>query len=263
MKCMSCQAEIPPSFVHAIQSNTCAGCGGAIMNEESKFILTELKEAIVKMAEDPKGLAEGLAGWILSNYNVTKIGETVEPTNFHRKAAVNSKKQGKQGPKLKIANNPVADFLKRTNASKGLENRPDLRELVNTINSGNVDENLYGDGEELDQEENEIDNSEYSENEDFDPSFENEDLDPYEEAETNRKNFRSIRNAAENNSLTLPGSPGQRPLSRKDQADIAQAMSGGADLEAVEALHEARKARLQKSRDIASGGGQGSFRRGG
>lgn len=263
MKCMSCQAEIPPSFVYALQINQCPGCSGKIMDDISIQLLTELKEAIVKMAEDPKGLAEGLAGWILSNYNVTKIGETVEPTNFHRKPIANSKKQSKQGPKLKIANNPVHDFLKRTNASKGLENRPDLRELVNTINSGNVDENLYGDDEELDQEENEIDNSEYSEDEDLDTSFENDDLDPYEEAETNRKNFRSIKNAAENNSLTLPGSPGQRPLSRKDQAEIAQAMNGGADLDAVAALNEARKSRLQKSRDVASGGGQGSFRRGG
>lgn len=80
MKCMSCNAEIPPEWVACIQENKCPGCGGAIMDDSSKQLLDELREAMQRMPGDP----EGLAGWLLSNYQLIKIG-SAEPTVFHRK----------------------------------------------------------------------------------------------------------------------------------------------------------------------------------
>lgn len=252
MFCESCKIQIPPAWVLVIAKNECPACGGAIMSETSKALLSELKEAMAKMPNDP----EGLAGWLLSNYTLSKIGDAEPTTHFNRKPSVSDRKPNKKDPQLKIAKNPVADFLKRTNAAKGLENRQDLKELVETINSG-IDDDLYGTGEELE--------TEFDENIDYenetDSYIEAEELDPYEQAELNRKNFRSVKNAAENNSLVLPGAPGQRPLSRQDQAAISAAIQNGPNLDAVGALNEARKARLQKSRDVANGGGSGSFRR--
>ena len=78
MKCMSCNADIPPQWVSCINENKCPGCGGSIMNLAEKELLVELREAMGKMPNDP----EGLAGWLLTNYRLEKIG-TAEPTNFH------------------------------------------------------------------------------------------------------------------------------------------------------------------------------------
>ena len=64
--------------------------------------MDELKAAMLEMPNDP----EGLAGWLLSNYDLHPKG-TVEPTQFHRKA------------KPAVASN---DFFKRANADKLLNN---------------------------------------------------------------------------------------------------------------------------------------------
>ncbi len=86
MKCNSCTAEIPPAFVNAIAKNECPGCGEAIMTASDKELMDELKEAMARMPNDP----EGLAGWLLSNYSLHKIG-SAEPTEFHRKKSAQPK----------------------------------------------------------------------------------------------------------------------------------------------------------------------------
>lgn len=74
MKCMSCGAPILPEFKAAITNNICPACGGELLNEATIEMLDELKAAFEKMPNDP----EGLAGWLLSNYEMKKIG-TAEP----------------------------------------------------------------------------------------------------------------------------------------------------------------------------------------
>ena len=74
MKCMSCGSPVPPEFKAAIQNNICPSCGGELMNEATLDMLDELKDALKKMPND----AEGIAGWLLSNYEMRKIG-TGEP----------------------------------------------------------------------------------------------------------------------------------------------------------------------------------------
>lgn len=78
---MSCSADIPPEWVNAIQSNTCPGCGGSIMNEPTQDLLKELTEAIKRMPNDP----QGIAGWLMSNYRFQKMGEGKPVEKFHRK----------------------------------------------------------------------------------------------------------------------------------------------------------------------------------
>lgn len=74
MKCNSCSTDIPPAWKAAISSNKCPACGGEIMNTPMQTLLEEIREALIQMPADP----EGLAGWLLSNYQLIKIG-TGEP----------------------------------------------------------------------------------------------------------------------------------------------------------------------------------------
>jgi len=103
MKCVSCNAEIPPEWVNAIQSNVCPGCGGAIMREEDKEFLDGLAQAIKDMPNDP----QGVAGWLMSNYRIEKIGEAKPVEKFHRKTEVDE-------VNIKIAPNPMNKFLANT-----------------------------------------------------------------------------------------------------------------------------------------------------
>lgn len=71
---MSCAAPISPAFKAAIQKNICPACGEQMMNENTQELLEEIKNALEEMPSDP----EGIAGWLLSHYELRKIG-TGEP----------------------------------------------------------------------------------------------------------------------------------------------------------------------------------------
>lgn len=243
MQCLTCHAEIPPQWVNAIQRNECPGCGGPIMDDASKELLTELKEAMGKMPNDP----EGLAGWLLSNYTLTKIG-AAEPTEFHRKPT----KAEAKGRKLKIAKNSVQDFLRRKNPKM----QKDLATIAQQISSGEVDEEMYGDGEELDPEGLEVGEEEYEE-------VDLDEMDPEEEATFNRRNFKSKAKNLAKHSLLLPGT---RPLSAEETATMMESVAGepGADIEddnIPEVLQKSRRERLMKQQAIGNGMQIGSFSR--
>ncbi len=128
MKCISCDADIPPQWIYAIQNNICPSCGKIIMDEAAKQLLIELREAMAKMPNDP----EGLSGWLLSNYNLQKIG-TAEPTKFHKKAS----KPAQLEKPVPIFQNPAAKYLERM-APASVEQRPTIQQLAQQIQSGNV-----------------------------------------------------------------------------------------------------------------------------
>ncbi len=141
MKCISCSADIPPAWVNAINTNICPGCGGEIMSSQTKELLSELREAMLKMPND----AEGLAGWLLSNYNLEKIG-SAEPTNFHRKKQSKPKKQQDQdydndeaddelqtGEKI-VSDEHVSKFFK----GAGVKNNSHLSELAARVKKQNA-----------------------------------------------------------------------------------------------------------------------------
>jgi hypothetical protein len=76
-----------------------------------KELLDELTAAMERMPNDP----QGVAGWLMSNYRLQKIGDGSPTEHFHR--------QGGRGggdidtSNLKIADNPVDQFLNRTDYS--------------------------------------------------------------------------------------------------------------------------------------------------
>lgn len=235
MKCINCNADIPPAFVHALQSNSCPGCGGQIMDQAGQELLTELKDAMEKMPNDPAGLA----GWLLSNYSLRKIG-TAEPTEFYGKVKKTNRSGGHiDENRIKInENNPVQKFLKRAGLPSQAEKQQKLKSIADMINNGEIDDSaLYGDNEVEE-------NFDVDEEQEFDHS-------------------ESFAKKAFNNQLVV-GSDG-RPISKEDVASLVAAVGDIIpDAEAGhQALQEARMERLRKQRDMVSGIGGGSFRRGG
>lgn len=126
MRCMSCGADIPPEFVHSLEINQCAGCGGPIYNEDTKNLLAELTEAMQKMPNDP----QGVAGWLLSNYRFQKMGEGKPVDKFYRKGG-----QGIDENSLKT-DPSYNEFIKRNNATGLVARGPELAEKVKNAKGG-------------------------------------------------------------------------------------------------------------------------------
>ena len=144
MICITCKASIPPAWVACIQTNICPGCGGVIMDDSAKELLTQLREAMAKMPNDP----EGLAGWLMSTYDLFPKG-TIEPTTFHRKPIAGqnmSQESMVDGQVVKWANTPTNQFMKRAGADKILKD-PKLAMMAQVINNINsADGQMYGGG---------------------------------------------------------------------------------------------------------------------
>jgi len=106
--CNDCGAEISPEWKHCIASNKCPGCGGAIMSEEQQLLIVELGEAMEKMPNDPIGVA----GWLVFNYNLQKIGDGAPIGKFHDK---NNRAAGvvDDGKLPHEKQDKVSDFFKR------------------------------------------------------------------------------------------------------------------------------------------------------
>lgn len=111
---MSCGADIPPQFVHAIATNICSGCGGEIMNEATKDLLKELSDALTRMPNDP----QGIAGWLMSNYRFQKMGDGKPVEKFHRKggSGASGGSDDFDESNLKIAPG-YNEFIKRNDAA--------------------------------------------------------------------------------------------------------------------------------------------------
>jgi DNA-directed RNA polymerase subunit RPC12/RpoP len=112
MRCMSCGANVPPEWVHSIQSNTCPGCGNEIMGSATQELLKELTEAIERMPNDP----QGVAGWLLSNYRFQKVGSGEPVEKFHRKGG-GSPRGEFDDSQLKM-DPTYNEFIKRNNAEQ-------------------------------------------------------------------------------------------------------------------------------------------------
>jgi hypothetical protein len=234
MFCENCRVEIPPAWVTVIAKNECPACGGEIMSESTKELLEELSSAMERMPNDP----EGLAGWLLSNYSLKKIG-SAEPTLFYRKESL------VKGSELKVADNPVQKFLKRTNAPHAMDNHNKLKAMLSKLSD--QDSSLYG-GEGSDVE-----------------------LDDLNEIQLNAepKDIVLAKKLLANNSLVSHDKE-LEPLSSNEVKAMVESVSGlsGGDASASEALRRSRIDRLKKQDAIASGGtadfgsGKGTFRRG-
>lgn len=133
MKCMSCAVDIPEQWAKVIASNICPNCEEPIFNDFAMELMVELKEALEQMPNNPTGIA----GWLLANYRMQKIGDAKPVTEFHD----GSKKSNNiplNEQNLKIANNPLQEFIKRTGLDPNIANKH--KNLVAEIMSGDINE---------------------------------------------------------------------------------------------------------------------------
>ena len=238
MQCMSCRADIPPAWVNAIQRNECPGCGGAIMDEASKELLDELREAMESMPNDP----EGLAGWLLSNYKLHKIG-TAEPTEFHRKREA----QPEHFDGLKVAENPKSVFLQRAGMSRELTRRKQtLAEIAQQVNEAGEEDGTVS--------------------VDLEAVPDDHGMDEYEAmalAQQRSAQGSSAKAALHNNSLLIQGD-GPPPTSVETEM-LSQALGGEAPVDDGSDMHPALQAdrykRLKAQQEVAAGGKVGKIRR--
>jgi hypothetical protein len=100
--CNDCSAEISSEWKNAVIKNECPGCGGTIMSEEQQELIDGLSEALKEMPND----AVGVAGWIVCNYRLQKIGDCMPVEKFHDK---NNKTVSNTNGNI----NKVSDFFKR------------------------------------------------------------------------------------------------------------------------------------------------------
>ena len=89
MQCISCSTDIDPKWSHAINQNICPFCGGSILEEKLKGLLSTLADTLKQLQEFP----EQLNDWLLSNYSYIKTdspdlplylpAETIKSLNKH------------------------------------------------------------------------------------------------------------------------------------------------------------------------------------
>lgn len=133
MKCDSCSVDIPPAWVNVIAKNTCPNCDGPIMTEDTIELMVGLKSALEQMPNDP----QGIAGWLLSNYRMQKVG-TGEPTGFY--GIKTQQKEPTNKTNLKVAENPMQKFFK--NAGINPEKQNNYALLAAQINAGEADKDF-------------------------------------------------------------------------------------------------------------------------
>lgn len=139
MKCRNCNADVPPQWVHSINTNTCPSCGAGLMLDDELELLSELRESFNQMVITP----EGLAGWLLSNYKLTKIG-AAEPTQFFVKPEVKPTVAGTHvSPSA-----AVTEFFKRAGVRPMSPEEAKQKKLTSNNNDVDLDADLSGDDEE-------------------------------------------------------------------------------------------------------------------
>lgn len=104
-KCNDCGAEISPQWKNALRKNECPGCSGMIMSETEQDLIIEIGEAMEKMPND----SIGVAGWIVSNFKLQKIGDCEPVEKFHDKS---NKKVPEHKDSSKMSNDKISSFFK-------------------------------------------------------------------------------------------------------------------------------------------------------
>ncbi len=221
MKCDSCDVDIPPAWVKVISGNVCPECNGAIMSDGTIELMVGLKTALEQMPNDP----QGIAGWLLSNYQMRKIGDGV-PTEFigvKPKHASNGHIVNADG--IKIAASPLERFQKL--AGVKVEAPEKYKALISEINGGIL--------------EGEQDEPQRQEREDHLPEA--------DDMEYTKQALKAMQG----------GSFSKAQLKRQNnEPDENEEI----DLSGLHpSLHEDRIARINKQRELTFGGGVGNIKR--
>lgn len=239
MNCISCNAPIRPEFVHSIRSNICPACGEKMMSDASREFLDEIRDAFNKMPNDP----EGLAGWLLSHYEVRKVG-TGEPVQefyngkkLSKKRIVEVDEESDDGePKLKIAPNRLQEFKRRAGVKhQGGKTAKQLAMLASQING--------------------------------DDEFEEDSsVDDYEDPEFTQAALRAMDKSNANNVGEYDKEQLRLMMKAKKAYKSTPQFDDGneSNLEGLHpALHDDRLNRLQKQEDLSFGGSVGIIKRSG
>lgn len=223
MKCMNCNAEISPQYVHAIANNTCPGCGGSIYDDQTKDLYNELKEAMLRMPNDPVGLT----GWLLDNYKLSKIGTVTPVEKFY--SATSNEVKSKETSKVKTASvEKTSEFFQRAGVSPQTKSKlsKDYSVLVEQINS-NIDEEMYGGDDDVDMSSDSmVTEDDFSAAEEMNAQFGNEEV-------------------------LMPG----KPLGRQEMKELRSFLMKSNSPTADTILENERIERLQRQENMLSGGG--------
>jgi hypothetical protein len=104
------------------------------MDDTARQLMSDLAEAMERMPNDPKGLA----GWLLSNYRLRKIGDGEPVGQFYHDGARRQQVAGQPGndidtSHLKQAQSPVDQFLSRTDSYNKIK---ETRALIEAAKGG-------------------------------------------------------------------------------------------------------------------------------
>lgn len=243
MKCNGCEIQIPPKWIHCINSNTCPQCGGAIYSDEQKELLEELREALNQMENIS---AEGVVGWLLSNYNLKKIG-SYEP-EFHRppEVAYETRAEGPKTEGPKIAPN-IKGFYERANIAKELEGRKNLKAIAQALRDGDFDKQ-YGSSVDDEGDINVTEEVDISQQEDDSESL----LDHPEGPQFLAKELLA-------NNAPMPTNT--KPLSPSETEAIMQAINGENSENLPQSINLNRLKKLQKQKELVDMGSVGKIKR--
>lgn len=123
MKCKSCSTEIPPTFVHCIQTNSCPMCGKLIIPDNLKVLMDTIRESIT----NNDTTAEELIDWLVSTYNIPIKNTAVTKTTHTGE--------------LRWANSPTHEFAKNAGVNK-IKQNSELAAIAQAVN--NINNDLYG-----------------------------------------------------------------------------------------------------------------------
>jgi DNA-directed RNA polymerase subunit RPC12/RpoP len=228
MNCSECNVDIPPAWKHSYESNHCPSCGGKIFDGRSVDLMKELKEAMEKMPNDP----QGLAGWLLSNYRMEKVGDG-EPTGFHGNKPQAVAKAA-DGQPLKLAPNRLQQFLKNAGVKPAEPAR--MTNLAKQINNAGLDDGVdYGiveEGEATEEVEDFVEEAN-------DPDFTQKVL-----------------------TGMTPGAPGRFTATERKALMQKMAENSSNDMGDLHpALQDDRRERLRKQQELTHGGAVGKITR--
>lgn len=157
MRCSNCGVDVPPAWKLMIERNECPGCGGQIMDNSMKELLSDLTEALKAMPADPVGLA----GWLVDNYKMVKIGSGEIINEFYGPDRGKKSKEEELKANPKISSN-LDKFYK--NAGLNPEKLKDMdkakRKLLIQQISASEDNNAYDD--EFEDHEDEVVEDDYA-----------------------------------------------------------------------------------------------------
>jgi hypothetical protein len=221
MKCDSCDVEIPPAWSSVIAKNLCPNCEGPIMSDGTIELMVGLKTALEQMPNDP----QGIAGWLLSNYQMRKIGDGaptefigVKPKNASAGHIVNA-------DGVKIAGTPLERFQKL--AGIKVEAPEKYKALISEINGGILED----DRDEPQRQEREDHLPEAD-----DPEYTKQALKAMQGGNYSKEQLRRPSNEPDEN----------------EEIDLSDLHPG---------LHEDRIKRIKTQRELTFGGGIGNIKR--